>query len=425
MSSLNYKFIIKVILYSIVLCIIIVSPIDFLSNYVIALLTLCVSFLLMIKSRKNIVVFVLFMFIFYINYSVIFGEYIIKGNVSVPFYEVKNILNYGIGIKTLFIFSLTLLVFYKPSHLSNTTLIKGNENILIFICLWVFLMFIGVFSIDRTMTQSYEVKITPAYEYSKLIFLLLAYYSGSNRILKTLVVVTSIFFIAQDFYYGGRITSIQLLMMLGLIFGSKVLTVKRIILASLSGLFLSNLVNQYRTTYSFSNINFVEMIDNFKKSYFVFDTATYAYYASATHIAASFRVNKYEELSSFFQFSKGIIFLGSNDSGELSSYVSNNFYFNLGGGIITSHFYFWFGWIGVIFISLFLIYLINLFNKKKINNEYFMILNVLLVSNVSRWYLYSPNQLFKGTLLMGGAIILFIIFANKLSKKEQKVDKKI
>lgn len=376
------------------------------TNKIDAVSTLLFSFLLLYKSRNNLPVTLAAFFIFYCNYSIIMGEYLTDGRLGIPVYEVKTVAIYGITIRALLLFTaiITLLYNGKSVNLSKFKLIP-KDNILIFYSLFFILIYILLFEVNRGNMNSYSVRISPIYEYSYLLFLFSYYSSGKSIIRRFLIVSLLTLFVLQDFYYGGRITALQIILLFTVTIFVQKLSFKFIIFSGFVGILLNSLIGVYRSNYSLNSINLLDIFINLKNSFFVFSTPVFAYYASATHVAASQIVSLNEKLRSLIAFINSIFVGSNNEISNLTIYVSNNYFLNIGGGVIPSHFYFWMGWTGVILISSFLVLLLNKIGG--LTSDFQKLCFIIVITTVPRWYLYSPLSLFRPLILL---TILYIVF---------------
>lgn len=378
-----------------------------LTNNLAAILLLIVSFIFILKTLNNIPAFLMASIIFYVNYSISVGEFFKKVITSCPFSEVKTPLFYGTALRTILLFLIILTYFYKSRVYSpdfNKTEVAPVRNDAIFIGL-LFLLLYLFFQIKPVKQTHYSVAITPLYEYSRLIFLFSYFFTARKQLMKILIVLVAFIFILQDFYYGGRITSLQIILFLISTIFYKKITISKIVFMEITGIFLFALVGVYRMSYKLS-ISFVEIFKILSKSFFVFDTATYSFYASATHIAASFIVDTTTRFKSLLEFIMSV-FLGSRffKLADVTT-LAKNYYINLGGGIIATHFYFWGSWILVAFSAFVLAKLLNKLNYN--HSLYARIIFLSIVISAPRWYLYSPLVLIRGGVLLPSIIYLFI-----------------
>jgi hypothetical protein len=378
-----------------------------------ASLTLLFSIILMYKGRKNIPVFLMAFFITYCNYSIVIGEYLVGGHLGVPMTQVKIVEVYGETIRMLLLFISIVTMLYKSNKVtfSDFKLIP-KDNIFLFYSLLAALIVTFLFGLDRSgEMNSYSVRITPLYEYSILLFVFAYYFSGKSKLRRRILIIFSIIFIFSDFYYGGRITSLQIIFFfLVTMFLDKVNT-KAIFVYGLMGILINRVIGAYRQSFSMDLKLITNTMSSVFENFFVFDTPVYAYYGSATHTAASNLISNSEQFQSLLSFLSSI-FVGSwNEIGNVTKYVGEHYFYNVGGGLIPTHFYFWLGWIGVILISLIIVYLTNKIGKVK--SDFKKLCLVTFIITVPRWFLYSPLNLFR-PLFFITVLYICLLSANKI-----------
>lgn len=404
--NIKYNDIYKIILVMLLIILSLFLDSSVYTNIIAAILTLVFSLLLLYKSKKNLLIFLVTFFMFYCNYSIIVGEYFTMGNLGAPMIQVKTVDNYGLLIRIMLVFTSIVALFYKGKKVDlNNFKLVPKDNIVIFYGLFLVLIYILLFGINRSDLTSYTISITPIYEYSILIFIFAYYASGRSLLRKSILVLLFVAFILQDFYYGGRITSLQLMLLCMIVLFIKKLSIKTIIFGGSIGIFINSLVNVYRQNYSIQSISIFDVATELLNNLFVFNTPVYAYYASATHIAAEYFLSIEERLTSFFTW-LSFIFMGSNNNiGDVTHYVNKSYYNNHGGGLIFSHFYFWFSWLGVLLIALVIVFFLNRIGAGK--TDYLKIIAITMVISVPRWYLYTPLSLLRPILIVS---ILYVIF---------------
>jgi len=399
-------------------------PITYSSNIFDSLLVLFFSIGLIIKSRKNLFLLIIMIFIFYSNYSIVVGEYLFVAQLGVPMTEVRTIEIYGLSIRIMLLFMSIIFIFYEGKKISlRNNAIIPNENDISFILCFILLVLMFIFGINRGNRSAYTVRISPLFEYSKFVFIFLYYFSGNSKMKKILGLALLLVFVIQDAFYGGRITSMQLLIMCAITYYSKKLTFKKVLIFAFFGIFLNVFVGSIRHYASLDVFDFGKMIENLFAGLFVFDTATFAYYASATHVAAVDVFSISIRLQSLFQFIITLLtgYIQGFTKSDVTLFVQREAFFNFGGGLLPTHFFFWLGWIGVIIIALIVVALFNWeWDKSETSKLFFL----AFVISVPRWYLYSPNQLFRGTfIMMFFLIICFRIFRSLISKNIIITDK--
>jgi hypothetical protein len=409
----------KLMLILIIIGYVELMPINFYTNKLDALAVLLLSILILFKSKENLPLFLMFFFIFYCNYSITIGEYIISGSLSVPMTQVKNPEIYGITIRVVLVFMAIITLFFNSRKFDiKKDRLEPEEHVVAFYLTISAIIFVLLTGVNRGGSfTSYSVRITVFYEYGKLLFLFAYYFLGKSKIRKLIFVLLILIYVLQDFYYGGRVTSLQILTLFLVTLWCHKLTIKNIISYGFLGILLSSLVSAYRSSYSIEGIRIIGTLQSLISKVFVFDTATFAYYASATHIAAAQTINYSTRLSSLWSFLTSI-FIGSRTSAvtaDVTAYARELGFKNYGGGLIPTHFYFWMGWIGVVLIGIIVVYLLNTLKFEE--NTFHKIILISIIMNVPRWYLYSPNQLFRGALFVTAVLYISYKMLQKLTSK--------
>lgn len=377
-----------------------------------ASVALAMSFYWLKKNKDSNLLFIMTLFIFYCIYSITMGEYFFKDSLGVPMMEVNVADIYGVAIRILMVFVFILTMFVdKPSK--NSIKMRYKDNSFIYYVLVVVLGLVGLLGVNRNVGSSYVVNTTPIYEYSSILFLFAYYSSGNKKNKKIFISLTLFTFVLQDFYLGGRITALQLMIVFLFCMLDELLNSKTIFAGAIGGIVVNVVVGVYRSTYSFSGLSIVNILNELIRKKFVFDTATYSYYASATHIAsvrkgsASLAIR----LTSFWEFIKSIVTGSENPISNVTRFVSDNYYTNIGGGVIPSHFYFWLGWIGVILSAFFVVVMLN--KMMKSNSDFALLSLTTVAVTAPRWFLYNPLLLFRAQFILGALFILYSI-GNKM-----------
>lgn len=409
--NLQMRNMVMLVLVSILIAYYLIFPSSIYTSTYEAWLCILVSLLLTYKCRDSLPLFVGMIFITYCVYSIAIGEYIVGNNLAAPMLEIKNVMVYGNNIRILLLFLVVILSFL-PKKINPVMLPEPKDNVIIYFGLIIILVIIGIYGINRVSIGSYSVSISPIYEYSSIIFLFAYYTSGNKLWRKVIIAILMILYILQDYYYGGRITSLQIMILaLCTILRNKFTNIE-LLFFSFGGILLNAVVGAYRSLYNFDNINIMLIFNNLKTNLFVFDTPVYAFYASGTHIASieTFNIPYTIRLGSFINFFKSIFLGSNNNSGNVTLFVKENYFSNQGGGLFPTHFYFWAGWIGVCVASLIIVLIFNkLFSSK---HELIQIMNVVIIATIPRWFIYNPLILFR-TMFLVSVLYGVYLFFNK------------
>jgi len=263
---------------------------------------------------------------------------------------------------------------------------------------------------------TYEVRITPIYEYASILFILLYRYTARSRRGTMFFTLLLIAFALQDLYYGGRVTTLRLITLYALTIYYPKLTKAKIVFFSVLGIVLMTLVGSYRSAYFIAVGDVTKVVGSLLRSFFVNDTATFAYYASAAIVYASQNVPFSLRLRSLLEFTCSI-FTGSRSfyTADNLSKFSANFASHYGGSFVFSYPYFWFGFPGVIAFSILIVFMINAFDRHdKVLSSY---LYIIVITSLPRWYLYGPLVLMRG-IFIGSLALSFVILVESVVKRK-------
>lgn len=219
------------------------------SVLLLAWLVISIDLFLLHKNRNNKLLLILNFCIFFFNYSICVGEYI-ANNVLIGnnnLYNTRHGNLYIDGIFLLFVFDCIRLLFLNRK-IPNIK-IQYRSNIVLFYSIFLYLIYVALFEVNREPSLQYEVKITAFYEYSILFFAFLIYYSGQSSFRNQITHLLAIFFIVQDLYYGGRATSLQLIFLFLIMKYPSYLKFGKLILGFPIGLLVFTVVGAYRTYY--------------------------------------------------------------------------------------------------------------------------------------------------------------------------------
>lgn len=373
------------------------------------IIILCATVRLLFKTKDNRLLFLMSIIIAFMNYSIVLGEYIFPDKLSVPMVEVKTESVYR-ELLIVFLIFISIFVFAMEKHNDTSLHLKPRDNIFLFVAFIATCYIALMFDVNRAdlSGQTYTVRVGSLFEYCKIFLLFAYFYSGEKLSRKIITVATAIVIILTDLKYGGRISTLQIILMLLITIFYDKLTVKRVLVGCAVGIVLINVASVYRNSYALENFDLSLFIRQLIDDRFVNDTATFAYYSSATHIAASNIATSNIRLKSLFDFIVSV-FVGNstNGTGDVSIIAKKYFYYVPGGGYIFSHYYFWLGKGGVILGGIILVSMLNgLINKIKLlqiggnDNSLPKLILATIVITVPRWYVYSPNQLFRPILLV-------------------------
>lgn len=303
----------------------------------------------------------------------------------------------------------------EKETLSNKLYVKNNI-VLFFISIFamVFIFMFGkkgenIFESSGYQKDTLESGSGLAINEYFLIFVLMSYlFSGNNEKRKALILIISIVYAIKNILYGGRIETLQLLILLLILFFDKYVNKFFLLIAIISGYFFLNLIANFRNSLS------TQQLFNFLKvgkdgSYYFQSNQGDVFYTSSVYIGLikdkvfdmDFRIQ------SFFSFIQRI-FMPSQYSGveaNLSNY-SKMFTDSGGGGLISTYFYVWLSYFGIFFIGVLIAYIVNRLYKTK--NQLALTYFCMVLATTPRWFAYDPITMFK---LSFYSIVVHILFS--------------
>ena len=386
------------------------STYDYIWPNLVGIYVMALSIILLVWSRTNYLLFILFAIISYCNYSIVFAEYlsIIKGTVFTK-YAGTGVANEAIYILLLFMSILTgILTFIKvPEKKALSALeiadTRYPEKITapIVLCLDAVLAYIMIFSFGRPEQLGDRGTPTAVYEYSILLFILCLFYGKKNKLCRSLTMTLLIMFAMQNFLFGGRITGLQLIIVAYLMVYESRLSIKKALPFAIIGFFLLSIIGEARGAVLLGNFSAKAIYESLKNKKFTLDTVYSAYHTSMTFLMSEKNVGWDTRLSIMGGFLKTIIF-GKYDSVESSvARYTAQYYYHCGGGILPFFFEFYLGRAGVALIAGYIAYLIKIIGRLNIaSSGLTKCIGIYIVSSVFRWYIYSPIQITRGILLL-------------------------
>lgn len=415
----QFKYITKILLF---FAFVLFMVVNYMNNYYFnktsMIITLISSLVLLYKSRNDVGHFIAFTFITYAIYKISY-EYLF--DVKTTFYNVFYIdYNYNLVIAILCYFTTYIAIFYRERQTKKHYCITTKNNVLIYYILYFVCLFVLIFGIKRVHADGYIVSIKTIYEYFLIFFMFAYYYSGKSKTKKKFLLLLGIIYVFQDFYYGGRISSIQFLILICLLYYSKKLNSKKIMLLSLPAIILMNVVEFYRNNYTLEQValSFINIFN--PNTNYKWNTFSEVLYSSSGLTYAKLEVfTLHGRLDSFSQFFTNIFIGGKNELGDIIPYISTNISRVGGGGYIPVYFYFWFGWFGVVLISMLICYLFNENLKLKwIKKDFYILFNMVFISMTPRWYAYTPLILFRFVILNFIIIYYLLYLLDILTQKK-------
>ena len=371
-------------------------------NRLAAAVLLLINLISLIKVRKNWYLLIVFGIIAYCNYSICIANY---------FYMFRSFFtgfaNTDIGAKGLNIllsFSLVLLLFVpRPTGTTEygMAIIENNrKNKIIVYGISVVLLLIWFFGFRRPDVIGQRGSPTALYEYSLVFFIVSLYYSGKDKLLISLNLILAAGFALQNFIFGGRITGVQIVIMMVLCLTIDRLKLRKILPFFAVFFLLMTGIGQLRGNIAIVGISFKSVFRSALSGRFSMDTAYSAYYTSLTFLRQLQQETIGHRLYLFLRWCLSMFLGGSVADSNLAVYT-RQFFMHYFGGVLPFFAWFYLGPVGIALLSLYLRFIFKLMiHTDSQSGGLQRCVIIYLCSTTFRWYLYSPSQLFRGVMLL-------------------------
>ncbi len=383
------------------------------------------------KFRNNPFLFFLLLCILYFDYSVVITRYLF--NIS-EFSSIYSTLKYAstkyIGITSLLLMHFVSFYILRKKYDANynfeNVFNETSSKLSRYKSLILYIMLCGVIFIIANNRFLNIVNISESIlEYTLIPIIFLVYYFRNNKVLKYFMYVVVIIYAISTIHIGGRITILQPLISIYLIFYAEKFKAKNVIIAFVIGVFAFTVAGLYGdnleyNTDKFEYTNIKYDIDVMLDRKLALDTSYSAYWTGLTIIETKNRVQTLERYKNFAEYATLYTIGGQG----FSSYkklpeLSHKYYIHYYGGFINSYFYFWFGYLGILLIGIALgFFNRNVYTIKKNSSDFRKILLVYYISTLPRWYLYEPSALIRGTLLLCICYFILNIEDIKINRKK-------
>lgn len=378
-------------------------------SYIIFLYSIFIAIFFSFMIRKNHFLWMILVTFLYYLYSA-FVQLYIENPLKEPLPYQSDISLYKASLLVLCFFSVGIICF-KEKLGNYRKLFVYKPYIKFYPLFFICMLCVLVFFFDRgRLGFSYEVKNNPIFEYSFVLFIFL--YTASNTTTKRrLTILLVLIYIFEDTRYGGRISSLQaILVALYFTDWSKITRIKYLLFC-LSGIILFSFVSVYRNTYSSSSLSLASVWLFISDNRFALDSAANSFYSSLVSISFQNNIIDNYVVESFINFvTSSVFWLDFIKIPSLPEYLNmhggNNLggnwffgYFNLWGGIPVALFFYILMWKSLYFLSQ---------SKKMVYRLSF----IAVLCSSPRWFLYSPNTFCKMILVVLVIYVLMKIIQN-------------
>lgn len=388
-------------------------------NLIFAILCIVLNIHIIYKCKNNIQLFLVNLIILYFNYSALINYYFFKHSSVLSFEQCNNNNTKGICIICLYIFMVCFDFFIDWKEIKLFKFDIYNKSNFTWHILNLLLLLIYMYSLIKRgsiNSNSYQVYNIAIFEYCYLLFILEIYFSNKTKSNIIFMSCILIIFLVQDVYYGGRISSLEFILVFYIMIYYKFLNKKKIIFIIIITISLFTIVSIYRISYSFDKISLGTITNKIFNTKFALDSASNSYYSTLCAVEAHNSMTTNQRLENFIGFViNDIIGIDLYNYSELPTLIHKIGYFNIGGCWYIGYFYFWFGINGILFSSIILTYIINKLVNSHNNSNFNKLLYVVTISTIPRWYLYIPSALFRGIIIFT-IIYCILYFVNNIKK---------
>lgn len=355
-------------------------------------------------NRDNLALTILFLFIGYVNYSIVVGVYWYPEVRPYSLYRQITMASvYSEGIISILIFELVLYfgtVLKKKKPVVRKIALTSHPNEYVeYVCMAAFLIiFLTVFRFNDDSRAS----TSALSEYRYIPALFGAAYSKKNqtsKILWTLLIGATT---ALTFFGGNRVNTMPSLFLLILVWYPNIKPKYILILAPMA-IVLFQMVGHMRNDFSLSIGGIWETIESAWEDKFVADTFTFAYMPSLSVLELA----KFDGLESKMNLLGNnflYIFLGGKYGEYVLTTYSRQFYVHYSGFVSALSLNYWFRWLGPVLVGVIVhlhVRLIKSIDWHSTNNRslvFFVAACTVITS--SRWYMYNFLQLLRIDFIM-------------------------
>lgn len=371
------------------------------------LLAIYINIRLIFHYLKVVPVFLFFLFSFL--YLMPFVSHFFYGAEISPYGSFNN--SYYIN-KVLFIYSLFLISIFifsdsKVDYIFLKIRLQQHNSVvgfyLLIFCSFLLIIFgLGGENLLSGGYGSINKTQLPIFEYTLIFIAILGSVTYGKKNRRNIILLTVIFLILKDLLYGGRITTIQALFLIYILFFEDVISKRNVYILIFAGFILIQgftIIRNNPILFLQGRITFMDFLSY--STYFFNKDTIYTNQGDVVYSSARLigfvetgLLSFNDRIYSLFYFLFSIVTPGFALS-ELSNLAAykKDVYPAGGGSLFPVQFYVWLSYPGVIFSGYLISKFIKLFIKSK--NNYILFFSILVFSTFPRWLAYSPHSLFK------------------------------
>lgn len=372
-------------------------------NFAVSYITLAIGLISVYKVRRSWYLFTIYSCILYCNYSVIITLYLTH-NVGGLFTSYAGTQEGVLGLNILCIFSVFLLVAAPKVSIRQkirSIVADNRSNYLLVTAIVAVLFLVMILGFKRPDVKGVRGSPTTFYEYSTILIILGFWYSGKSTLCRGVLVFLAALFAVQNFIYGGRVTGLQLILIVIFSLYAEKLSFRRFAIPAIMLFLLMSAIGAQRARLELSADTFTDVADVLGTNHLALDTAFAAYHCSMTFLDTLNFTGWGMRLYLFVRWTLSM-FLGGNlvSDSQLCDYT-HQFFVHYNGGILPYYGYFYLSWLGIILLAVYCSFIFRLMDKAAYSDNGLMrCIAVYVTITVLRWWLYSPSAIIRGVMLM-------------------------
>ena len=383
-------------------------------------LLLLISALNIVKARKNFILLIIGLILFYCNYSVCVTNFIQSGYYS--FFS-KTLYAYR-SLQSLLLFTLVIFVCI-PQKIESVNFkqiySKRDVHILIHIVALLVLLFIIAFGYSGGgfgQRGSYN----QLWGYFPVFVLIGLFFSKNNKLIKNIYLTISVIYVCLNLIFKERLYVVQIAIILVMFFcPDKLIRNKKLtILLLIVGYLIFTFIGNFRNVdgYNIWNALWINIKTSFE-TLFSLDTAASSFYTGQTFVNHAFLDDWFKRLSMLGLFVLSILFgMSLFPKASLPDYTiqfMEEAHKHSFGGYLPLYGYYYLGLLGVLLIALYIVGIYKMIaNWNK--NDVTKLLSIVVLSSTFTWYLYSPSAITRNLLLVLILYYSIIVIDNILKK---------
>lgn len=382
---------------------------------------LALSVCLVCLAYKNILLFVMAIFMSYANYSALAANYFNIYQDFYTYYAGSDVAAIGTFAMLMFV---AVLVFCFPRNVTSFGGINffGRCRQLDYAAPLAF--FIAVFLVFISFTQSSGFNNggergtnSAIYEYSYILFIIGYFYSGQNKLCRRLLDCVALLFMLQAVLGGNRASVLATVLLLYTLYIANRFSTSKQVLLIILGFLLFQVSGYLREDIAFASTEeLVSIFTTMVNHAFIWDTAAAAYHQSLAFMYLLQYLSFDETLYYFQQWFLGMLVGGAQLADWTLPHIAQETFGlyergGLGGGFLPLYFYFYFGIPGVLVVGIIAAYINRALNRlSNTTSDLGCMLLIAVFITMPRWWLYYPTPLIRGLLLMliVGGVVCFL-----------------